>query len=65
VHLIDLCGRTDCSGAEAGGARVAELSVSGYKSVRLAIYLRDGFTCVYCQRDLHAASDLRPPTAVQ
>ena len=24
-----------------------------HKAVRLAIYLRDGFTCVYCLRDLH------------
>ena len=26
-----------------------------HKAVRLAIYLRDGFTCVYCLRDLHGA----------
>ena len=26
------------------------------KSVRLAIYLRDGFTCVYCQRDMYEAN---------
>ena len=33
---------------------VAKLSGSWiHKAVRLAIYLRDGFTCVYCLRDLH------------
>jgi len=25
------------------------------KDLRLAIYLRDGFTCLYCLRDLHGA----------
>lgn len=35
---------------------MAKLSGSWiHKVKRLAIYLRDGFTCVYCQRDLHQA----------
>jgi len=35
---------------------VAKLSGSWiHKTIRLAIYLRDGFTCVYCRRDLHDA----------
>ncbi len=36
---------------------MAKLSGSWiHKAVRLAIYLRDGFTCVYCLRDLHDAN---------
>ena len=35
---------------------MAKLSGSWiHRSKRLAIYLRDGFTCVYCLRDLHRA----------
>lgn len=32
------------------------LGVRCRKSLRLAIYLRDGFMCLYCCRDLHGAA---------
>jgi 5-methylcytosine-specific restriction endonuclease McrA len=36
---------------------VAKLSGNWiHKAERLAIYLRDDFTCVYCLRDLHSAN---------
>jgi len=36
---------------------VAKLSGNWiHKAERLAIYLRDGFKCVYCLRDLHGAN---------
>jgi 5-methylcytosine-specific restriction endonuclease McrA len=36
---------------------MAKLSGSWiHKTTRLAIYLRDSFTCVYCLRDLHTAN---------
>ena len=28
------------------------------RDLRLAIYLRDGFHCVYCQKDLHGAKPM-------
>ena len=40
-----------------GKTRVAKLSANWiHKAERLAIYLRDGFICVYCLRDLHSAN---------
>lgn len=45
-------GRT---GARANDSRRAYKGVCIRKDLRLAIYLRDRFTCLYCLRDLHDA----------
>lgn len=37
------------------GSRSAYKGVCVRKDLRLAIYLRDRFTCIYCLRDLHDA----------
>lgn len=43
------------SGKRASDSRRAYKGVCIRKDLRLAIYLRDRFTCLYCLRDLHDA----------
>lgn len=48
-------GRTE-TGLAKRGSRSAYKGVCIRKDLRLAIYLRDRFTCLYCCRDLHDAA---------